>query len=84
MANQKHICRGSTPDNFDKSNQFIVAGYKNNRFVTFKTIPCGDENTSCTITGDLDKIKVMVWSSVNKLTPITDAEEIIKNDWILK
>lgn len=70
--------------NFDKSNQFIIAGYKNNRFVTFKTIPCGDENTGCTITGDLDKIKVMVWSSVNKLTPITDAEEIIKDDWILK
>lgn len=60
----------------------IVSGYKNNRLITFKTIPRGDENTNCTLTGDLDKIKVMAWDGLGKLTPITAAETIPARDWI--
>lgn len=67
---------------FDKPNQVLIAGYRRGRLITLKTVADSQGSSLCTLTGDLDEIKVMAWDGFGKLTPITAAETIPARDWV--
>ena len=64
--------------------EIIIVGYKNNRFVTMERVPHNEQNSPYTLEGDIDKIKVMVWSDLSTLKPLCEAEEITSDKFIIE
>lgn len=57
----------------------IVAGYKENKLIDIAKTAQG---VSATLEGDIDEIKVMVWSDLLTLAPLCENEEITSNEFI--
>ncbi len=57
-----------------------VAGYKNNQLVS---VNFADSNI-CTLNGDVDEIKVMVWDSLTTLKPLCQAEDITSDKFVIE
>lgn len=64
--------------------EIIIAGYKDNRFVTMVRVPHDKQNSPYTLEGNIDKIKVMVWSDLSTLEPLCEAEEITSDKFIIE
>jgi len=64
--------------------EIIIVGYKNNRFVTMERVPHNEQNSPYSLEGDIDKIKVMVWSDLSTLKPLCEAEEITSDKFIIE
>ncbi len=60
----------------------LIVGYKHNKFVTMKKVPYNEQNSPYFLVGDIDEIKVMVWSDLSTLAPLCEAEEIPSSKWI--
>ncbi len=61
----------------------IVAAYRGGEFIDFRMVPY-EENISVTFTDELDEIKIMVWSGTGNLTPVCDAIDIPRSEWIIE
>jgi len=70
--------------NFVAPYDIIIVGYKGNQFVTMKRVSHNEQNSPYILTGDIDKIKVMVWSDLSTLKPLCKAEEITSDKFIIK
>jgi len=64
--------------------ELLIVGYKGNQFVTIKRVPHNEQNSPYTLEGDIDKIKVMVWSDLSTLKPLCKAEEITSDEFIIE
>lgn len=62
----------------------LVAGYKNNRFVTVENRIYSKENETFTATGDIDEIKVMLWESLSTMLPLCKAEVISEDKFVVQ
>lgn len=49
--------------------EVIVAGYKDDRFVTFDCAPHSDD-APLSLAGSIDTLKIMVWNSLSQATPL--------------
>ncbi len=67
--------------NINESCDVIVAGYKNNKIVALKKTLCTSETATCTVSGDIDEIKIMAWSDIGSLVPLCDSEIISDSEW---
>ena len=70
--------------NFLEPYDILIIGYKGNQFVTMKRVPHDEQNFPYTLEGDIDKIKVMVWSDLSTLKPLCEAEEITSDKFIVE
>ena len=70
--------------NIANSCNVIVAGYNsNNKIEDIKVIPYeNQESITSSLTGDIDKIKVMVWDSITSGKPLCEAEIIEKSEFV--
>ena len=67
--------------------EMIIAGYKNNRFITSIHIPIetSKEFISETLNhSDIDTIKVMVWNDTETFVPLCEAEEITNDRFTME
>ena len=65
--------------------EVIVCGYKENCFVDMYSKNYKDsKDLRFTLNGDIDKIKVMVWSDLATLKPLCEAEEITSDKFIIE
>ena len=64
--------------NIDLNSSIIVAGYKDDTFEIADSKVHSGENKTFTITGDFDKIKIMVWN-MDSLYPLHCAKVITTN-----
>lgn len=62
----------------------VIAGYKDNRFVTLQIKEYSEDFKPITLTGDIDTVKVMVWDNIFTIKPITAVEEIPNSEWIVQ
>jgi len=69
--------------NITNNSTVIVAGYKNNSFITLKSIPYSEEITT-TLTGDIDEIRVMVWDNMTNQRPLCATEVIPSSEFIIE
>ncbi len=74
----------TTLHNFVAPYDILIVGYKGNQFVTMKRVPHNEQNSPYTLEGDIDKIKVMVWSDLSTLKPLCEAEEITSEKFIIE
>lgn len=70
--------------NFAAPYNVLIVGYKDNKFVTMKKVPHNEQNSPYALEGDIDKIKVMVWSDLSTLKPLCEAEEITSDKFIIE
>ncbi len=68
--------------NFVAPYDILIVGYKDNKFVTMKRVPHNEQNWPYTLEGDIEKIKVMVWDSLQSCKPLCEAEIIEKSEFI--
>jgi len=68
--------------NINSPFDILIVGYKENRLVTMKRVLYNEQNSPYTLEGDIDEIKVMVWSDLSTLKPLCDAEVIQSNEFI--
>jgi len=66
------------------SYEILIAGYKGDKFVTMKKVSCSEQNLPYTLEGDIDTIKIMVWSSLSGLKPLCEAEIIPSSKFVIE
>ena len=69
--------------NFEEPYDIFIVGYKGNQFVTMKRVPYNELNSPYTLDGNIDKIKVMVWDSIN-FKPLCEAEAITEDEFLIE
>jgi C1A family cysteine protease len=63
----------------EDSCKIIVAGYKNEKFVTLNHTSYIGDTVTLTLNGDIDTIKVMAWNSTEGVVPLCKSKTI--TDW---
>ncbi len=66
------------------SGHIFIGGYKENRLIDMKKPLFNQEPVTTTFTGDIDKIKVMVWNNLSGLMPLCEAKVIPSSEFILE
>ena len=64
------------PINIDEGETVIIALYKGGKLEDVQHNEYKSEELEFTTTADYDEVKVMVWEDFEKMTPITDVEEL--------
>lgn len=72
----------TTLHNFTVPYDILIVGYKGKQFVTMKRVSHNKQNSPYTLEGDIDKIKIMVWSDLSTLIPLCEAEIIPSSEFI--
>lgn len=68
--------------NVDEPYSILIVGYKENKLVTIKEIFYDEQQSSYSLEGDMDEIKVMVWNELSAIKPMCVSEQIQSDMWI--
>lgn len=67
--------------NIEDENVLIFATYKGEQLVDLQIKDCTNDSEVFTSTDDIDEIKVMIWSNLEKLVPVYSAIAIPQSEW---
>ena len=67
--------------NIADGSYIILSAYSGGKLIAADYRQYSTDSETFTVSGDIDKIKVMIWKDLQSFTPIGDAEVIEKNEW---
>jgi len=85
LSNNIGVTRKGNSYTINLNNEYIpcdcvvlVVGYKNNEMIDYDSV---QGTTNATLSGDIDKIKVMVWKDMKTLVPLCEPVEILSSEF---